>query len=203
MPRFLRYVFALLLIVLLVGGPIGYASYRNAQLRNFRVVREGVLYRSGQLKLSGLERVVNDHRIKTVITLRDGNTPGEPPPDGKEEAWCNAQEINYFRIPPRKWWAPDGPAPVEQGVREFLAIMANPDNYPVLVHCFAGIHRTGAYCAIYRMEHDHWTNAQAIAEMMACGYGNLPEEWDILGFLEQYRPSWQKKELSAAKKAAE
>ena len=33
-------------------------------------------------------------------------------------------------------------------------------------------------------------NGRAIAEMKACGYSNLDDEWDILGYLEQYRPSW-------------
>jgi hypothetical protein len=41
------------------------------------------------------------------------------------------------------------------------------------------------------MEREHWTNAQAIAEMKACGYVNLDDEWDILGYLERYRPTWQ------------
>jgi protein tyrosine/serine phosphatase len=76
-------------------------------------------------------------------------------------------------------------------VRKFREIMADPDNFPVLIHCFAGIHRSGAYCAIYRMEHDHWTNAQAIAELKAHGYDNLDDEWDILGYLEQYCPTWR------------
>ena len=67
--------------------------------------------------------------------------------------------------------------------------MDNPDNYPVLIHCFAGIHRTGAFCAIYRMEYEGWTNAEAIEELRACGYSNLDDEWDILGYLEQYRRS--------------
>jgi tyrosine-protein phosphatase SIW14 len=70
--------------------------------------------------------------------------------------------------------------------------MADPDNYPVLVHCFAGIHRTGAYCAIYRMEQEHWDNADAIVEMKAYGYYNLPDERDILGYMEQYQPTWKK-----------
>jgi hypothetical protein len=80
--------------------------------------------------------------------------------------------------------------PVEEGVRKFRAVLNDERNYPVLVHCFAGIHRTGAYCAIYRMEYEHWDNVQALAEMKACGYTNLDEELDILGYLEQYRPSW-------------
>ena len=74
--------------------------------------------------------------------------------------------------------------------------MADPANYPVLIHCFAGVHRTGAYCAIYRMEHDHWSNEKAIAELKSCGYVNLDEEWDILGYLEQYRPSWRNPETN-------
>jgi protein tyrosine/serine phosphatase len=67
--------------------------------------------------------------------------------------------------------------------------MADPKNYPVLVHCFAGIHRTGAYTAIYRMEFEGWSNAKAIAEVKACGYTNLDDEWDILNYLERYRPA--------------
>ncbi len=99
-----------------------------------------------------------------------------------------------MRILPNQWGDVGGSVPVEEGVRKFRAVMNDPHNYPVLVHCFAGIHRTGAYCAIYRMEFEHWSNAQAIAEMKACGYTNLDDELDILGYLEQYRPSWMPKE---------
>jgi protein tyrosine/serine phosphatase len=69
--------------------------------------------------------------------------------------------------------------------------MADPDNYPVLVHCFAGIHRTGAFCAIYRMEHDHLSNAEALRELKEGGYINLYDEWDVLGYLEEYKPTWR------------
>ena len=81
MPRALRLLFATAIAALLVGGPVGYAWYRQAQIRNLYVVTEGVLYRSGQLSLSGLKRVLQDYRIKTVITLRDAADPGEGPPD--------------------------------------------------------------------------------------------------------------------------
>jgi protein tyrosine/serine phosphatase len=71
--------------------------------------------------------------------------------------------------------------------------MDDPRNYPVLVHCFAGVHRTGAYCAIYRMEYEGWSNAEAIAEMRRCGYDDVDAEWDIYGYLEQYQPRRQRK----------
>jgi len=196
MPRLLEYFFGSAIAALLIAGPVGYAWHRQAQMRNFRVVRDGVLYRSGQMSLDGLKRVIHDYGIKTVVTLRAGPGPGEAAPDQAEEDYCKAQEINYHRIPPGEWWVPDGPPPADESVRKFRAVLADPNNYPVLVHCFAGVHRTGAYCAIYRMEYEHWTNAEALAEMKACGYSNLDDEWDILGYLEQYRPSWQQDPLT-------
>jgi protein tyrosine/serine phosphatase len=168
-----------------------YALHEQRQMKHFRVVRDGVLYRSGQMKLEGLQRVLHDHLIQTVITLRDKRAPGQPPPDRAEEEYCRNMGITYIRIPPRSWDSHDGDVPADEGVRTFKALMNDPRNYPVLIHCFNGIHRTGAYCAIYRMEFEHWTNEQAVAEMKACGYTTLDEEIDILTYLEEYVPSWR------------
>jgi protein tyrosine/serine phosphatase len=55
----------------------------------------------------------------------------------------------------------------------------------------AGIHRTGACVAIYRMEFDHWDNAAALDELRAGGYRHLDDEEDVLGYLENYRPRWK------------
>ena len=188
MSRGYRTLLGITIVLMLIVGPIGYAFYTQSQMRAFRVVRENVLYRSGQLPLSALKRVIHDRGIRTVITLRDSYVEGKPPPDLAEEEYCKGQGLNHVRIPPRNWEGPDGIAPVDEGVRTFLNVLADPNNHPVLVHCFAGIHRTGAYCAIYRMEFEGWSNAQAMAEMEACGYDNLHNEWDILGYLETYRP---------------
>ena len=46
-----------------------YLSYHNRSFRNFRVVEEGVLYRSGQLNVAGLSRIIHDYGIKTVVSL--------------------------------------------------------------------------------------------------------------------------------------
>src|SRR5437870_5255120 len=103
MPRFLQWCFALGLVVLLLGAPIGYAVHAQARLRGFHVVQQGVLYRSGQLTLSGLKEVIHDYELKTVITLRDASGTGEGSPDAAEEAYCRAAELNYVRIPPKSW----------------------------------------------------------------------------------------------------
>jgi protein tyrosine/serine phosphatase len=193
MVRVLRFLWGTLVLAVIVGVPAGYAAYRNSHFRNFHVVKPGVLYRSGQMSVAGLERVIHDHGIRTVVTLRDADVEGDRPPDWREEQYCRAQDIKYVRLRPRNWWSPTGgPVPAEVGVKKFLGLMEDPANYPVLVHCFAGIHRTGAYIAVYRMEFDHWDNAAALDELRALGYRHLDDEWDVLGYLEQYRPKWKK-----------
>jgi tyrosine-protein phosphatase SIW14 len=186
MSRILQVAAGSLIVLTLIVSPAVYAVRQQAQTRNFRVVRPGVLYRSGQMTREGLQRALNDHHIRTVISLRDGQSER----DRAEEEYCKSEEINFVRILPSRWGDEGGSMPVEAGVQRFREIMSDPRNYPVLVHCFAGIHRAGSYCAIYRMEFEHWSNTQAIAEMKECGYSNLDDELDILGFMEQYRPTW-------------
>lgn len=187
MRQSLRITLGTGVVVLLILGPLAFAFFEQGQTRNFRVVRDGVLYRSGQMSLDGLRRVVHDYGIRTVVTLRDSLDGPTGKADREEEEFCQREELTYARIPPQSWDRHDGVAPVDVGVCRFRAIMADKRNYPVLVHCFAGVHRTGAYVAVYRMEHEGWSNARAMAEMKACGYANLDAELDILGYLDGYR----------------
>ena len=183
MSRSTHIAFGCLIALLIVGGPTGYAYYRQNQLRNLKVVDNEVLYRSGQLTLTGLKQAIHDHGIKTVITLR----PAEPGTE-QEEAYCHSQEISYYRIAPQRWWANGGAIPAEEGVNTFIKVMEDPANFPVLIHCMRGVHRTGAFCAVYRMQFQGWSNENAIKELRACGYKELEDEFDILSFLEQFKP---------------
>ena len=185
MPRYLTGTLTALILGMLVGGPYVYNRHRQQEYRNFRVVREGVLYRSGQLSHDGLQKVIHDHQIKTVVSLRFAEGPADPAPDSAEETWCREQGIHYLRVCAHQWAGPEGMALLAAGA---IRIMKNEDHYPVLVHCFAGCHRTGAFVAVYRMEFENWTNAEAIAEIRQAGYSTLDDDWDVLEYLEQYRP---------------
>jgi tyrosine-protein phosphatase SIW14 len=183
MPHVLRVVFGLTVVGLLIGGPAWYYALHQRCFRNFHVVQDGVLYRSGQLDLAGLKRLIHDYGIKTVISLRDG----EKSSDLDEEKYLAGQtDVNFIRIPPRAWWASDGSVPAEIGLAQFREILDNPANHPVLVHCFAGVHRTGAFCAVRRIDHDNYANEEAIREMKNLGYAI--EHMDVLPYLKSYRP---------------
>jgi protein tyrosine/serine phosphatase len=178
------------IFLLMIAGPFYYKHWHDHEYRNFHVVEQGVLYRSGQLPLARLQQMVMNHHIRTVICLREGDKAD----DQAEEGWVKARGLNFVRIPPRQWW-PDasGHAPADESVAQFRKVMDDRAHYPVLVHCYAGIHRTGSMCAVFRMDYQGWTNDQAMAEMRTFGYTMLDDHEDVLGYLTRYhspRDAW-------------
>lgn len=72
-------------------------------------------------------------------------------------------------------------------VRRVVALMKDPENQPVFVHCAHGQDRTGIVVATYRMEVDGWSNSEAEAEMQAFGFNDI---WRALkAFVREYRVS--------------
>jgi tyrosine-protein phosphatase SIW14 len=193
MVRWWQLVLGALAASLAVAAPLVFSAGRQYHLRNFRVVEDGKLYRSGQLSPAGMERVLHDYGIKTVVTLRASRDPALPCPDAWEAEMCAARGVRHVRIVPRVWGADEkGEVPAERGVREFLAVMDDPANHPVLLHCFAGVHRTGTMCALYRMEYNRWPVDRATAEMEWFGYDPADLHEHVRTYLNNYRPRWKR-----------
>ena len=58
-------------------------------------------------------------------------------------------------------------------VRKALSVMTDPANQPVFLHCSRGVDRAGVVVAVYRMEFDGWSEAEAQAEMEALGFHEI------------------------------
>ena len=77
-----------------------------------------------------------------------------------------------------------------QAVIDFARSWANSGDKtaPLLIHCFAGEHRTGAMVAIYRMEYCGWRNDEAIEEMTSVGNLRTSYARSLTDYLKAYTP---------------
>lgn len=172
-----------LLVVAGIAAPIVVATRQARDMRHFAIVRTGVLYRSGQMTAAGLTRALHDHGIRTVICIREPNAAVDA-----ERDWCARNEVAFVRLNSRNWDGVPGQSRIDDPLRKFLRVVKDPANHPVLVHCFAGTHRTGGMVAVYRMECEGWTNQDAIAEIRAMGYSTIDTDLDINQYLSTYTP---------------
>jgi len=109
--------------------------------------------------------------VRTVINLRTRH--------GEREA-VEAAGMRYVEIP-MSFMKNIEPA----AVRKALSEMTDPANQPVFVHCSRGKDRAGVVSAVYRMEIDGWSEAEAEAEMEAFGFH---EVWfQLKTFVRRYQ----------------
>jgi protein tyrosine/serine phosphatase len=76
--------------------------------------------------------------------------------------------------------------PTEEQIKVFFATVLDPAKRPVFFHCLHGKDRTGTMAALYRIEVDGWTPAEAIEEMQHFGYHDNYK--DLVEFVRKYEP---------------
>jgi protein tyrosine/serine phosphatase len=196
-PVKLRWALGLGIAAMLVALPTVYFRSVYDHGRRLREVNPGVLYRSGALTAEGFRDAVARLHIRTIVNLQDEF----PDPQIRrsyldtstmsEVELCKELNVRYVFIPPdlvsRRKVGQERPRAIE----EFLALMDDPANYPVLIHCKAGLHRTGCLVAVYRMEYQGWTPMRALGEAKANGFGEWVSDATndyIVQYITSYRP---------------
>ncbi|MBN1341752.1 MAG: tyrosine-protein phosphatase [Phycisphaerae bacterium] len=137
--------------------------YKHVYIKHFRVVQDGVLYRSGQPDSDDLVRLRDAYGIRTIVNLRrtDEQNDDEGLSLKEERDIANRLGIHFYHLPM------DGDMKVDPNtVRKWLEIARAKENHPLLVHCKAGSDRTGLLVAIYRIEVQRWPPLQALNEAM-------------------------------------
>jgi len=175
-----RWTCGLLIAALVTVVPTVRYRWVYTHSKRLREVEPGLFYRSGQMTADGFAEAAARLHFRTIVNLQDEY----PDPDVcvhyfgkatiKESELCRQLGARYVYIPPdlisRRRVGPYRPEAIDR----FLAIMDDPVNFPVLIHCRAGLHRTGVMAAVYRMEYDHWTPYEAIEELKDNGFGEWP-----------------------------
>jgi uncharacterized protein (TIGR01244 family) len=115
----------------------------------------------------------------SIVNLRAADEPGANV-DGEASAAQKAG-VRYFHLP-FKAAAPDTAI-----VDRFLAVVAEPANQPVFIHC-ATANRVAALWLIKRVRLDGWTVDKAMTEAEAIGLTSEPLRRFALGFLGRRAP---------------
>lgn len=116
-----------------------------------------ILIRSPQPDSDDLHELQTKYQLRTVINLR-GERLAEWYVD--ESLTCALLGIRLIDIK-----ASGRHPPSNAQIQEFLEILKDKSNYPILLHCQGGIHRTGVYIAIYRLMVQHWAPNEVLAEL--------------------------------------
>jgi len=166
-----RWTFAATLAVIFMTSIYAYYRWRYEDGKRLRVVTPGKLYRSGQLSADGLDEAVSRFGIRTVLNLQNEAPDPTIKPGVSESEFLDSRGVKFVFLNVdlvKKWHAAEArPA----AVARFIALMDNPDNFPMLIHCRAGLHRTGVLLALYRMEYEGWTRDEALRELKLHGFG--------------------------------
>jgi protein tyrosine phosphatase (PTP) superfamily phosphohydrolase (DUF442 family) len=160
-------------------------------------VREGVLYRSGQLSTSQLETAVRNHDIRTVVNLRGRQ------PDAK---WYQDQKQLLRELRVKQVDVPlDSAAPDADAVDALLATFKEEDK-PILVHSYWSHGSAGLASGLYRVAVENESPDVARKELALWQTKSLPfipgAQHDK--FLAEWgRGSRSTKEMTAAKRKSD
>ena len=167
-------------VVVVLAAAAGGGWYHTHHLpKRFGVVVPGRLYRSGRVSPAELATVVRRYHVRTVLSLLDPQAPESV----RERQAAERLGLRWVNVPLRG----DGSStPAERARIE--AVLADPQAVPVLVHCAAGVNRTGLAVGLYRIRRQGWTVEQVLAEMRRYDFEDLPKHANLRAAL---REAWQ------------
>jgi protein tyrosine phosphatase (PTP) superfamily phosphohydrolase (DUF442 family) len=206
MARIVRWALVAAVVVLLTVVPFVRFRAVYAHGKRLREVEPGRVYRSGQMNADGFRDARDECGIRTVVCLRDD----APDPDValsfcscggtvKESELCRQLGLRFVYITPDLVPRGDVPAKRPEAIERFLEVMDDPASYPVLIHCNAGLNRTGVLVAVYRMEKQGWTRAEAFRETLDNGFGRsqcTSANDYIKQYILSYRPGLRQPEAA-------
>lgn len=143
----------LLFVVALILPATVFAA--SSGIPRLEKVAEG-FYRGGQPDRAGFEYLKKEG-IRTVINLRD---------EYDEEPIVKELGLKYIHIPMSvKPWSRIS----DKNIEKYFAILNDPANYPIFIHCRRGADRTGAMVGFYRIAAQGWDGKKAVVEARKIG----------------------------------
>jgi hypothetical protein len=155
----------IVLFLAVVAGTGGWIYYQQHRFKHFAVHEPGMVYRSAWLSPDALSQIIETYQIRSVVNLCNPGEMTSEKWEGERQAVAGSGARLYavplpssVQIDPKAW-------------EEHLGIMANPDNYPMLVHCQHGVTRTSMFLTAYDVIYRHKTADESLAVQPLFGHG--------------------------------
>ncbi len=117
-------------IILLVAVTGAVFLVRHFHIKNFQVISQNVLYSSGQPRGMDYYRLLYKYHIATIVNVRLPSEHRNRNWHNEEITWTKSNGVKYIEMPiERNHYFPD-----EQTQDQFLSIMADKTNLPILLH---------------------------------------------------------------------
>jgi protein tyrosine phosphatase (PTP) superfamily phosphohydrolase (DUF442 family) len=181
-----RAVWTILAVAIVIGGGIiGFKVWQAHRAYHFAIVTPGVLFRDGAKSETQFAAALDDSHPKTVVSLVDAKEQADPTKAvfGAEPRLCEQRGIQLKRIEVKLGGWPDS-----DNIRQFLEIVNDPKNQPVLVHCAQGVRRTGFFVAAYQESVLGYDKEKAKNAVLTFGHPKNVID-DIHRFIDNYDPA--------------
>jgi protein-tyrosine phosphatase len=171
-------IFGLLWVIVIALFVTGLVKHFH--IKNFQVIKPGVLYTSGQPRGMDYTRLLYKYHIATFVNVRSASEHREVNWYNEEAAWMRTNGAKYIELPLEKNVLDDG-IPDTQATRKFLEIMSDGGNLPVLVHDSSGKDRVSYLASIWMLKSGGFTLEQTIEKIKKIKRQPLSEqEMDFL-----------------------
>jgi protein tyrosine/serine phosphatase len=168
-------------------GATAFVVYQKQHTYHLATVQEGVLYRDGLKSPAQFAATLDKVHPHTVVSLIDAKelADANKPQLAQESQLCESRGIKLNRIP-----VPLGGWPSSNDIQQFLKIVSDKQNQPVLVHCAQGVRRTGFFVAAYQESVLGYDKSKTKAAVLSFGHhGSTIDQ--INKFIDGYDPQTQ------------
>ena len=138
---------------------------RHFHIKNFQIIEKEVLYTSGQPRGMDYTRLLYKYHIATIINVRCVSEHRERNWYNEEITWVRKNGVNYKELPIDKSLSREKYFPDEWTQKEFLQVMSQKENLPVLVHGSSGRKRVSMLAAVWMIKSKNLTVLQTVKKV--------------------------------------